>query len=107
MKRNPKQCPRCGDIVSEKKYNRHIEKRCGIPSMKKFIRLYRIMMAGYRLPHRDESFVKNFLATADIFRLERAFRKVAKMDPYTEVEDLRHGQRLSKAKMFSIIKKRV
>jgi len=105
MKRNPKQCPRCGDIVSEEKYNRHIEKRCGIPSMKKFIRLYRIMTAGYRLHRRDEAFVKNFLATADIFRLERAFRKAAKLDPYTELEDLRHGQRLSKPVKFNIIKK--
>jgi len=105
MKRNPKQCPRCGDMVSEKRFNRHIKKRCGIPSLKKFIRLYRIMVAGYRLPRRHEAFVKNFLATADISRLEKAMRKISKMDPYTEVEDLRHGQRLSKPEDFSMFRK--
>jgi len=106
MQRNPRQCPKCRAMISEKKYNRHIARnRCGAPSIKKFIKYYRLMMAGHRIPHRHENFVKNCLATMPIKWLERVFARVAKMDPYTELEDLRHGQRLSKPEYFSIFRR--
>jgi len=89
-----KQCPVCGNIVSDKKYNRHRRVRCGKPGVKKFIRILSKHLAGYRLPMREQRYLHNFLNTTPVKEMERILRRhVHKID--TPLSDIERKMRIS------------
>lgn len=68
-------CPRCEKVVSKARLNRHVSRRCGVLSVKRFLRLYPWYVKGARLHKRDEEFVKNFMRSKGPNELVRIMEK--------------------------------
>jgi len=65
-----KLCSSCGKIISEKRWNRHHRKRCGVLSVKRFFRIFRKMSAGRSLALREARFLKSFMESPQ-FKINR------------------------------------